>query len=514
MLAYAATAMSDDERATPEDAGLVAEPGLVRMRRALVTATSLRSVDHDLTTETGRSAERYRRAALASWVSVGGRLINTAVLFLAIRIVAGSMGSDELGLWLLLVGAVALVGFADLGIGNGLLNVIADAHGREDRHLIRQAIASAFVALTGLAVVLGALYAAFGREVAWSTVLNVTGPSSEETTAAVTAFVFCMLVSLPLGISQRVHHAHQDGWIANGWLALGSVFSLIGMIATDVADSGVALRVGAMLIGPPIAYLCDTIYLFGFRRRDLRPSWVNITRTATGRVLRQGALFFVLATVGAAAYELDSLVISHYLGAGEVELYAIPFRLFALAPSLVLILVMPLWPAYGEAIARDDMPWVHRTLRRSVRLGAAITVPTSLVLIVLGPLIIRIWVGERIDPPVSVLVGIGVWAIINGVSTALAAFFNGAGILRLQVGIAVVMSMANLALSIILVQHIGVAGPIWATAITQIVFGLIPAWFLLRRAIGRRSDAEHLRSFITRWGDERAAPTITEGSPA
>ncbi|WP_421118167.1 lipopolysaccharide biosynthesis protein [Aquihabitans daechungensis] len=521
--------MSDDERASeqeparppqmasspsPSDRTGLAAGRPSRVRRVLATATSLRAADHDLTTETGRSAERYRRAALASWVSIGGRLINTAVLFLAIRIVAGSMTSDALGLWLLLVGAVALVGFADLGIGNGLLNVIADAHGREDRKLIRQAIASAFVALTGLAVVLGGLYAAFGREVAWATVLNVTGPSADETTAAVTAFVFCLLISLPLGISQRVHHAHQDGWIANGWLALGSVFSLIGMIATEVADAGIALRVGAMLIGPPIAYLLDTIYLFGFRRRDLRPRWANITRTATGRVLRQGAMFFVLATVGAAAYELDSLVISHYLGASEVELYAIPFRLFALAPSLVLILVMPLWPAYGEAIARDDMPWVHRTLRRSVRLGAAITVPASLVLIVLGPVIIRIWVGERIDPPVSVLAGIGAWAIINGVSTALAAFFNGAGILRLQVVIAVVMATANLALSIVLVQEVGVAGPIWATVITQVVFGLIPAWFLLRRAIGRHSDAEHLRSFIARWGDDRSAPALSEGSVA
>jgi O-antigen/teichoic acid export membrane protein len=476
------------------------------IRRVLASATALRATDHDLTTTSGRSAERNRRAALASWVSIGGRLINTAVLFLAIRIVAGSMSSDELGLWLLLVGAVALVGFADLGIGNGLLNVIADAHGREDRQLIRQAIASAYVALTGLALVLGALYALFGRDVAWSTVLNVTGPSTAQTTAAVSAFVFCILISLPLGISQRVHHAHQDGWIANGWLALGSVFSLIGMIVTEVTDAGIALRVGAMLIGPPAAYLLDTIYLFGFRRRDLRPRWANVTRTATGRVLRQGALFFVLATVGAAAYEVDSLVISHYLGAGEVELYAIPFRLFALAPSLVLILVMPLWPAYGEAIARDDMAWVHRTLLRTMRLGALITAPTSLVLIVLGPLIIRIWVGESIHPPRSVLIGIGAWAIINGATTALAAFFNGASILRLQVAVAVVMAVANVGLSIYLVQRIGVSGPIWATVITQIVCCIVPIGYLLRRALGPSSTPGDLHAFIQRWGDKQAGP--------
>jgi O-antigen/teichoic acid export membrane protein len=476
------------------------------LRRTLTAATSLRAQGHDLETATGRSAERERRAAMASWVNVAGRLINTVVLFLAIRIVAGSVSSDELGLWLLLVGAVAMVGFADLGIGNGLLNVIADALGRDDRPLIRQAIASALVALTGLAVVLGALYVLVGTQVDWSSLLNVSGPEAGETTRAVSAFAFCILVSLPLGISQRVHHALQDGWIANGWLALGSVLSLVGIVVTEVTDADIAVRVGAMLIGPPIAYLLDSLYLFGFRSRDLRPRWSNVTREATQRVLRQGALFFLLATVGAAAYEIDSLVISHYLGASEVELYAIPFRLFALAPSLVLIIVTPLWPAYGEAIARGDMPWVHRTFRRTVRLGALITGPASLVLVALGPAIIHLWVDEQIDPPVSVLTGLAAWAILNGVSTSLAAFFNGAGILRLQVGIAIVMAVANVGLSIALVQEIGVAGPIWATVITQVVFGFIPAWFLLRHAIGRRSDATHLHAFIARWGDPRAAP--------
>ena len=41
-------------------------------------------------------------------------------------------------------------------------------------------------------------------------------------------------------------------------------------------------------------------------------------------------------------------------------------------PVLAIIVLSPLWPAYGEAVARDDLPWVHRTLRRSVVIGFAI----------------------------------------------------------------------------------------------------------------------------------------------
>ncbi len=476
------------------------------IRQTLRTATSVRTKGHDLDTTEGRSAERYRRAALASWVNIASRVIYTGVLFIAIRVVANSTTSTELGLWLLLVGAVALVGFADFGIGNGLLNVVADAHGRDDIHQVRQAISSAFVALISVSVVIGAGFWALAPHIPWNSFLNISGIPEQETSDALRIFVLCIVVGLPLGISQRVRHALQEGWIANLWLAIGSLISLVLIVATDLSDASIADRVAAMLVGPPIAFLVDSVILFGYGRRDLRPRWSEVTTTATWNILRQGSMFFLLATVAAFSYEADSLIISHYLGADQVETYAVPFRLFALAPSLVLVVVTPLWPAYGEAIARGDLGWVHRTVRRTLVVAALLTGPVSIILFFTSPWIISVWIGGEISPPSAVLAGLALWAVLNGVSTALAMFFNGAGILRLQVAMAIVMGGMNVIVSIRLVQTIGVAGPIWGTVLTQITLVLFPIWLLLRNVLDKRTGPTGLAVFVQRWTDTPSTP--------
>ena len=104
-------------------------------------------------------------------------------------------------------------------------------------------------------------------------------------------------------------------------------------------------------------------------------------------------------------------------------------------------------------------------------------------------------------PPLGLLVGIAVWAVMSGIISAIATFFNGTGILRIQVVLAVLMGVANLGLSIVLVQHIGVSGPIWATVITQALIGMVPAWFICRSLFRSSHDPDAMSRWLHRWAD-------------
>ena len=148
-------------------------------------------------------------------------------------------------------------------------------------------------------------------------------------------------------------------------------------------------------------------------------------------------------------------------------------------------------------------------MRRTLVVAALLTGPVSLVLFFIAPWAISVWIGNGIDPPRSVLAGLALWALLNGVSSALAMFFNGAGILRLQVAMAILMGSANVAVSIYLVQTIGVAGPIWGTTLTQIVFGFVPCWLLLRRTLGHRYDGVQFQRFLHRWSQTTVNPHIS-----
>ncbi len=462
---------------------------------ALVSGKSFDSSDAG-----NRARERYRRAGLATAASVLARVLAIVTLFVAVRFVADETSSDGLGLWLLLVTAVALVGFADLGIGNGLLNVVADAHGRDDERLAHEAISTAFFTLCALAAVIGAVFFVIYPHVDWAVLLNVTGPTAAQTGPAVVAFVVCVLVSMPVGVAQTVHLAYQEGWITNLWIGAGSVLSILGVIVATATHAGLAVLVLAMLGGPPVAFLLGSVVLFGFTRPHLRPRPSMVKAATSRRVLHHGFLFFILATAVAVGYQSDTLVISHFIGADAVADYAIPFRLFMLAPTLVALIVTPLWPAYGEAVARGDLDWVHRTFRRSMGISLVLTVPPTLILIPLTQPIIDRWVGPQVHPPLGLIIGIAAWAIVNAVSMALAAFFNGTGVLRFQVVAASAMAISNLALSIVLVQHIGIEGPIIATVVTQIACLLVPSWIIMRGIFRRDAAADEFSRWVTRWG--------------
>jgi len=149
--------------------------------------------------------------------------------------------------------------------------------------------------------------------------------------------------------------------------------------------------------------------------------------------------------------------------------------------------ITPLWPAYGEAVARGDSAWVRKTFFGSLWLTLAITVPSCTALALAGPWILRFFFGKSLSVPMSVLIVLAVWGIVNAVSTATSILLNGAGVLRPQTVLVVVTSLSNLALSILLTRRLGVVGVCLGSIITQLFITLPVYSVLIPRLFSRIS---------------------------
>jgi hypothetical protein len=125
---------------------------------------------------------------------------------------------------------------------------------------------------------------------------------------------------------------------------------------------------------------------------------------------------------------------------------------------IVVMLVTPLWPAYGEAIARGDTLWVRRTLVRSTWCLTLFTLGCSVVLVFLGQPILRLWAGPLVSPPLSLMAGFAVWTVLWTAGSTVAAFLNGAGVLRFQVITAIAPWGQRSHLKILLAQTSGSPG--------------------------------------------------------
>ena len=84
----------------------------------------------ELDTEEGRGRERYRRAALTAIASGGARLISLATVVVSVPLTLGHLGPERYGALVTITALAGMLIFADFGLGNGLMNLVASASGR------------------------------------------------------------------------------------------------------------------------------------------------------------------------------------------------------------------------------------------------------------------------------------------------------------------------------------------------------------------------------------------------
>jgi len=193
-------------------------------------------------------------------------------------------------------------------------------------------------------------------------------------------------------------------------------------------------------------------------------------------------MFFVLQCAFAVSYSSDNIVITQVWGAAAVAAYAVPQKLFSPVSAVVQMAVGPLWPAYGEAIARGDVAWVRRVFRASLILTLAVTIPICALLATAGPYILRMFFGRSLRAPMSLLIVLAVWGVVNAVSMVTSVLLNGAGVLKPQTLLAVIASLGNLILSVLLTRRFGVIGVCLGSIIAQLLI-TFPAYFVLIKGL-------------------------------
>jgi multidrug transporter EmrE-like cation transporter len=83
--------------------------------------------------------ERYRRAGLTASASFISKALTIVISFVSVPLTVHYLGAERYGVWLTIGSLLTWMSMTDFGIaGNALVNLLADAHGKEDRRLAGQ----------------------------------------------------------------------------------------------------------------------------------------------------------------------------------------------------------------------------------------------------------------------------------------------------------------------------------------------------------------------------------------
>lgn len=434
------------------------------------------------TTE-GRSKERYRRIALTSVTAIAAKGIGVLTSLVSVPLTIDYLGVERYGLWMTLSSVIALLGFADLGIGNGLLNAVAEADGKDDRDAACRYVSSAFFILLGIAIFLLVLLISVYSFIPWQRVYNVTSDLAVRESGPATAFlIIIFIINVPLGIVQRVQIGYQEGVRNHVWAIAGSLVGFGGLLVVVYLKAGLPWLVLAVSGGPVVVMLINWFKEFTWLRPWLFPHWSAFDWETGRKIVSTGIVFLILQIFATIGNSSDNLVIAQVLGSSAVTVYAVVQKLF-MATLIAQYFLQPLWPAFAEAMARHDLRWVRRTLNRALVLSLGLGILTGLPLMIFGKRIVSMLAGHDIVPSTVLLLGFALLGLIYCVIGSISIYLNSGSLVSKQIPFFGLATVSALALKIIGAHYWQIEGVVWGTIAAYGIFYVIPATKLAYRSL-------------------------------
>lgn len=452
-------------------------------RRAREALALLRGGRFDCSTPEGRSKERYRRVALTTLSSVAAKAIGVLTGLISVPLTLSYLGHERFGLWGAISSLAVMLQFTDLGMGNGLVNAVAQAHGAEDSQAGRRATSSAFFFLMGIAGLVAAGFCLAYPFVPWAKLYHVSSAEAmRESGPATLALVCCWSLTMPLGVAQRVQMGLQEGYRRNFWNMIGSVLGLICVVTAAVLRASLPVLVLAMTATAALTQGLNWVAEFIYGHPSLRPSLSHFDWAIGWGMVKSGLLFATVSLANIVGTGTDALVISNKLGAAAVTDYSIVAKLYT-TTALASLIFQPLWPAFGEAIQRGDHDWVRRTVRKSLLLAGAISLGTGLLLSLLGPTVVLLWLKGRATPSLLLFCAIALLGVLYALNDVLVSILSTSHFLKAQVVLSLLGGGAALAAKTILVGRMDSAGAPLGTALGYAAFFTLPGLALIYREV-------------------------------
>jgi O-antigen/teichoic acid export membrane protein len=425
----------------------------------------------DMNSEKGRAKARVRAITLTAIASAFGRLVGVGTTIISLPLTLHYLGPERFGMWVTLSAFSLLLSFTDLGIGNSVLTAVAQSAGRSVKADLVRLVSSAYAAMTTIAVgILLALALAYPI-IPWERLFNVSSPTaSKEAGPAAAIFFIILALTGPLTLVNRIQSGLQEGFRSNLWQCAGNISALLALVIATEWYASLPILVLAIAGTPALVALINSVDFFMFRRPDIRPRLAKVEGAALWRLANDGWLFLILQCCAAVMFQSNPIIVAQVLGASAVASFAIPDRLFGVVGAILGMALMPLWPAYGDAIARGDLSWTRRTLKLSLVLSISGAVILGFFLVVAGPTLIDWWVSGAVSVSFALIAALWAWKVMEAVGNAVAMFLNGVNQLRVQVACALATATSSIALKVWLTAHIGVIG---------IPLGMILAYGLL-----------------------------------
>lgn len=404
-----------------------------------------------------------RRNFLSSYAVYGASLVAGLVVT---PIIVHQLGKEEYGLWAFIGSVTIYLSVLDFGVGPSVVRFAATYRGRQSPE------DTSALASVGLAVyaAVGLLSAAFGVGLAWLVPVLVDIPDRLVWPARVATLLVVagLAARFPLGLFGNLLVGQQRFDVVN----LGNLVSVVtyaALVAAVLTQGGGIVLLAWLSLGVTLLRLALPLLWLRRELPFLRLSRTLVTRARLRELLSFSWHNFLIHLASKVVFSTDVIVVGILLGAEAAALYAIPAKLFAIAFGAGAAGTNLLYPAFSELEGAEELERQREYLRTGLRAGMAIVLLVGLPLVLIPDQLIRAWIGGGFGDSTWVMVLLGASLLVHQPAHVLSQFLIARGRQKPLALLLLATVGANLVLSIILAEAVGLWGVALSTLVTELV---------------------------------------------
>ena len=392
------------------------------------------------------------------------KLIGIACSFILLRLNLFYLGASLYGLFVTIT-SISSWGFVgDLGIGNGLRNELTKAIAVDDYERQKSLIKTAFVMLSKVASSLFLILSVISEVFFFTNVLD----SSLRGPLYITNAFFCF--SFILNLSSTVAYSYQKSWMASLASTSSSIFHILVVVLLILLSVKPNLSIFALLSGiASVLGNCVIIVRLYKYLKVLIPEGTIATYNKNYKhdIINVGIQFFVLQLSGLILYSTDNVIINKLFDSASVSKYSVINSVYNAGTMVYSLLLISLWSAVTYVAEKNNYIWIKKEIKNLIVVWWGFIIGVVIISFCFN-WVVEIWLGtEAFVYEPSLIIVFALFTILNAFGSIFVNVANGLGIIKLQMICAVIGSILNIPLSILLADtcSMGLTGIRLATII-------------------------------------------------
>jgi len=417
---------------------------------------------------------RILRNILANWFNY---VVTILIGFTLTPFVISKLGNTGYGVWTLVLSLTGYFGVLDLGIRSSVGRFVARYIALNEERNVNRMISSAFVMLAGgglLALIATAvLYLTFGRA--------FTVGSDLESVARTTLVIVGLNVAFafPMGVFTSLLIAMERFDVITGVTIAGSLTRATLIVLALTHGSGVVALALITLIVGMAEYGAMSVWA-KILYRPLKISVASADKIAIKELLTFSSYRFVWIMANQLIFYTSSVVIGLFMTAGDITHYAVAVSIINYGRHIVALVSDTFAPSATRLHALNDLSGLQNLLIAATKVGLLVTLPVCIGFIFLGEQFITLWLGKDFAFSAILLVVLTIPQFTSLSQYVSVQVLTGMAKHKVLAFIALGEGLANLVISVILIQRMGLMGVALGSVFSGVVSTaiLIP-WYTL-----------------------------------